>query len=135
MVNQHSGVTTDDVGGITMNSAERVLVRAVWLRKGRESVSGPRLVDGIKSVTAALGSHGSFSSVRGGMPPACITGDHEGFQTGNGAGDDDIIFMNLHPDTGQHSAECWVGREELDVEVMETDNDESNDPDHFLDSP
>lgn len=65
------------------------------------------------------------------MPPACITGDHERFQTGNGAGDDDIVFMDLHPDTSQHRAESWVGRKKLNVEVVETENDEGNDPVHF----
>lgn len=68
------------------------------------------------------------------MPPACIAGDHEGFQTGYGARDDDVVFMNLQPDTGQNSVECWVGREKLNVEVMETENDEGNDPDRCLDS-
>lgn len=68
------------------------------------------------------------------MAPACITGNHKRFQTGNGAGDDDVVFMDLHPNTGQHGVECWVGRVKLDAEEMETENDEDNDPDHSLDS-
>lgn len=134
MVDQNSRCATHDGGGIARSTAKRRLVRAVGLGKGRDSISSPRLVHRIESIATALGPHGTFASVRGRMPPACITGDHEGFQTGNGAGDDDIVLMNLHPDTGQHRVECWVSRAKLNVEIMKTEDDEDDDPDQHLDS-
>lgn len=133
MVDQRSRCATDD-RSIARSTAERVLVRGVGLGEGRDGISCPRLVHGIESIATALGPHGTFTSVRGRMPPTCITGDHEGFQTGNGTGDDDIVLMNLHPDTGQHRVECWVSGEKLNVEKMKTEDDKDDDPDPFLDS-
>lgn len=117
-----------------MSTPERRLVRVFRLGKGREGVSGSRLVDRTEDVAAALRHQRTFTRMRGRMPPTCVTCDHEWFQTGNSAGDDDVIFMNLQPDTGHHSIERWVRGEKLNVEVMETENDEGNDPDPFLDS-
>lgn len=134
MVDQHPRIAAGDGGGITLSTADRRLVRVFWPGNGCKGVSGSRLVDGTENVTAALGHHGTFTRMRGRMPPTCVTGDHKRFQTGNGAGDDDVIFMDLHPDTGHHSIECWVRGEKLNVEVMETEDDEGNDPDPFLDS-
>lgn len=44
VVNQHPRLATT-IGGIAMKAARRLLVRAFWLRNGREGVSGPRLID------------------------------------------------------------------------------------------
>ena len=134
MVDQHPRIATGDGGGISPSAAERRLVRAFWSGKGREGVSGPRLVDGTEGVAAALRHHGTFTSMRGRMPPTRVTGDHKRFQTGNSAGYDDVIFMDLQPDTGHHSTERWVRGEKLNVEVMETEDDEGNDPGPYLDS-
>lgn len=134
MVDQHPRIATDDGGGITLSTAERRLVRVFWPGKGCEGVSSSRLVDGTEDVASALRHYGTFTRMRGRMPPTCVTGDHKWLQTGNSAGDDDVIFMDLQPDAGHHSTERWVRGEKLNVEVMETEDDEGNDPGPFLDS-
>ncbi len=69
---------------------------------------------------------GAVAGVRGGVAPAGVAGYHEGFQTGDGARHDDVVFVDLGPDACQDGGEGGVGGLELDVEVVEAEDNKDN---------
>ena len=80
-----------------------------WVAVGSHSIFGAGFVQRVEPVTATLVAQGTLAGVRGSVTPAGVAGDHEGFEAGDGAGDNAVVFLDLHPEGCHHGVKGWIG--------------------------
>lgn len=117
-----------DYGVAAVTTTGSMVDRGEWVVVGNHGVPGAGFAQRVEAVAAALGAHGTFAGVRGGVAPARVAGDHEGFEAGDGAGDDAVVFLDLHPNGCHHGVKSGIGRDEFNVQVVQAEDDECNNP-------
>ena len=98
-----------------------------------------RLTCGVETETTARAQYtgpvalGGFEvvDVDGCGTVVCADGCHKGFEAVASACYDAVIELNLRPDNSVHALEGWVGRMDFEVEEMQTEDGEGNDPIRF----